>query len=252
VTIRLTEASIRQAFEQHAQTYNSGRRAWDIGYHVDCWATAAEAFGSNSFAAFERLYRELKGHWQAFRGGGQPAWSASRTWAELRDLPQYLNDTLLSQFRREDAAECWEVLQRISQIKQNRDGPSVVAISKFLHFWNPRLFVIVDRGVMWQYVLAHRWLWRPIDDVRTDLAERLGVERAPIGEACDLLSYAAVLLWGGEVMRANPAIGTQFADHVRRHAGRREAGLPLETYEGAALEWLLLGLVEIAPAGVSF
>jgi len=181
--MRLTETSIREAFEQHAERYGSGRRAWDIGYHVDCWETAAEAFGGNSLPAFERLYRELKGRWQAFRGGEQRAWSASRTWAELRDLPQRLNDMLLSQLRLADGAECWEVLQRISEIKRNRDGPSVVAMSKFLHFWNPRLFVIVDRGVMWKYVLAHRWVWRPIDEVRIDLAERLGVERASRGDA---------------------------------------------------------------------
>ena len=71
------------------------------------------------------------------------------------------------------------------------------------------------------------------------------------GAACDLLSYLAILRWSADVIRANSVIADCFAEHVKQHAGKAANDLPLAHYEAAAIEWLLLGLTELPPAGVS-
>ncbi|HED53172.1 MAG TPA: hypothetical protein ENJ00_03105 [Phycisphaerales bacterium] len=68
--------------------------------------------------------------------------------------------------------------------------------------------------------------------------------------SCDLLSYMAVLTWAGGVFRQNPAITPLFAEYVRGVEHDRPIDFPLDDYEAAAVEWLLLGLAELPPPGV--
>jgi len=65
----------------------------------------------------------------------------------------------------------------------------------------------------------------------------------------ELSRYFATLVWGGGVLRMNPPIPRSFASYIRG-AHPECPALPLETFEAAALEWLLLGLVDVPPAGV--
>jgi hypothetical protein len=53
-------------------------------------------------------------------------------------------------------ATCWSTVQRVAEFKTHKRGPWVVALSKFQHFRNPRLFVIVDWAVIWTWVLGLR------------------------------------------------------------------------------------------------
>jgi hypothetical protein len=123
-------------------------------------------------------------------------------------------------------------------------------MSKFLHFWNPRLFIIVDFGVIWGFVLRHSWLWNEVKTVRSKVEARLPGRRPdPSDKVCDALTYLSILLWAAELVGDNPQITSNFADYVGRHAAGH--GLPLAEYEGAAVEWFLLGLVELPPAGVN-
>ena len=101
---------------------------------------------------------------------------------------------------------------------------------------------------MWQWVFQHDWLWQQVvafapSWLRPKLAEP--------AETCDLPRYLAILLWSSDVIRDNPAIIEHFVTYVRNHGGDAGCDLPLETYEAAAMEWLLLGLTELPPGGVS-
>jgi hypothetical protein len=63
------------------------------------------------------------------------------------------------------------------------------------------------------------------------------------------MDYLAVLVWGGRVLRDNPGVCSAFANYVERNC--KGPVVKLREYEGAALEWLLLGLVELPPAGLT-
>lgn len=247
--MKLEPSTIQAAFDMHHQRYGSRPRAWDIPYHVDCWRQADEAFGKKSFDQFNQIYEELRRKWQVFRGADGQPWTATEAFDRFVALDAVYGKKRLSECLLDDSDGIWRVLEGIEGIKPNKHGPSIVAMSKFLHFWNPRLFVIVDNGVIWQSVLSHWWLWEEVVKVRSKVEARLPGKRTDASDAvCDMVTYVSILLWAAELVRANPQISSGFADYVGRHAdGNR---LPLAEYEGAAVEWFLLGLVELPPAGV--
>src|SRR3990170_732180 len=147
--------------------------------------------------------------------------------------------------------QLWHAITTAGDIKQNKDGPSLVALTKFLHFWNPRLFVIADREVVWNWVLRHRWLWAQIEHVRGEIDAVLSpAVKEHRYYSTELSKYLAVLVWGGQVLRDNPSVCSAFASYVELQY-KKPVDLNLQEYEGAALEWLLLGLVELPPAGLT-
>ena len=249
--MRLEQATIRQAFRMHGEVY-AAIKGWDIPYHIECWRHARAAFEQHSLDEFEHLYRELKNRWQVFRGAKGKPWTPREAFDRLHALPWEWRTRRLSRLTDDDLPACWNIIDSVKDIKPMRNAPSVVAVSKFLHFWNPQLFVIVDDAVVWNWVFRHRWLKRPVRRVR----ERIGpllpdAGRSHAGPACDLLSYLAILRWSADVLRANPYITAFFVDHIRARASTPAIDLPLGTYEAAAVEWLLLGLVELPPQGVA-
>jgi hypothetical protein len=252
MTMRLAEGVIDDAFVCHAKYYGA-ERLWMVPYHVECWTKAREAFDNGSDEAFSWLYDELRKKWQVFRSKNYQAPTPERIRQILNALPLALRNRRLTDFAKPTPAileECWDALTRASDIKRNVDGPSLVAITKFLHFWNPRLFVIADREVVWEWVFGHSWLWDQVERVRDDLEPILSpaVKDHPFFKT-DLMDYLAVLVWGGRVLRANPGICRAFANYVERNS-KDPIDLKLSEYEGSALEWLLLGLVELPPAGI--
>lgn len=244
--MKFSDDVVRVALEYRHKRYAEGQRVWSDSYHVDCWEMAAVAFEQGSFSDFQKIYSELSRQWQVFRGGGAH-WDVEQVWDVLQAVDLDLTSMRLSELTQDRVHSCWAAIKRLSPLKTNKSGPSVMAISKFLHFRNPRLFVIVDRAVMWDRVLTHQWLWRPIELQRQQLAQELDLPCGKRGEACDLMSYMAVLVWGGQMLRQNPHVGQLFAAGVGNHCPGRVTRLPLATYEAAALEWLLMGLVELPP-----
>lgn len=168
-------------------------------------------------------------------------------------LPAELRNCRLSEFADPTSAmldQLWCAITTAGEIKQNKDGPSLVALTKFLHFWNPRLFVIADREVVWNWVLRHRWIWAQVELVCGEIEAVLSpAVRKHQYYSTELAKYLAVLVWGGRVLRDNPGVCEAFASYVRREA-EGSVDLDLREYEGAALEWLLLGLVELPPEGI--
>lgn len=246
--MQLSEQAIAAAYEAHGRVYGA-QRGWEIKHHVDCWRRAQAAFEQGSIPDFEWLYLQLRNYWQVFRPHPARCWSAAETFGELRKLDEQSRGLSLRALTIADLGTCRSIIDCMSGIKPLKAGPSIVAISKFLHFWNPRLFIIVDDAVMWRWVFAHRWLWRQILAVREEIARELKLE-LPVGESCDVLSYLAILHWSAEVLRLNPPVQRLFVEHVRRNSPDSADRLPLKTYEAAAIEWLLLGVVELPPTGM--
>ena len=248
--MKIEEQTIRAAFAQHGQQYDQRGRAWSNPHHVEMWRMARRAFDGPSFADFEKLYTELRGTWQVFRGSVS-FWTPQQLFDALAECDPSLQRKKLSSLSETDAPTVWSVLDRIKSLKVNKWGASVVAMSKFLHFWNPRLFVIVDDAVIWKWVLSHAWLRRQVEETRIRTDQQLFQEAKKHDDtACDMATYVAILTWAAGLVRRNPVIAIEFAQYVKESAKDTPVPDDLAEYEAAAVEWFLLGLVELPPAGV--
>lgn len=243
--MQIAASTIRQAFERYHITYAVRERAaWLIPHHVELWQRAQVTWAGPDEQAFEQLYHDLRRHWQVFRGAGQHL-RAQETFHLLCSLPADIQQASLSTLQLDQVPQVLETVRRAAAIKTNKHGPSVVAISKFLHFWNPSLFVIVDYGVMGQYVFAHRWLR---DSLRASTQALAGELNLPV-DGDPLLDYVGVLWWAAQLVAGHPQIACEFDRYVQSQVAV-PAALNLVTHEAAAVEWMLLGLVEVPPAGV--
>ena len=247
--MHVDDATIRRAFDAYVHRYVRGtRKAWPVPDKIGLYLHARDAFsGEGGQASFQHVYRALKGPWQAFRNSAS-CWSVERTFSELRQLPGDVRGHRLSDLGEAHWRGVWNCIQRVRDVKTVTSGvTSLVAISKVLHFWNPRIFVICDRQVVEEWALGHKWL-----------SDQLPPEHAVTGvlgpgAANDrrLLFYMRVLLFARDLVRANPAIPRTFADIVNENRGHAQPPEDVNTYEATAVEWFLLGLVELPPSGVS-
>ena len=139
MTMRLSNAVIDAAFECHAKYYGD-ERFWTVRYHVECWKKARDAFDAGSETSFNWLYDELRKKWQVFRSQKYDAPPSKRVLQILNTIPADLRHRRLNYVAEPIPVlldELWNALTTVAEIKRNKDGPSLVAISKFLHFWNP-------------------------------------------------------------------------------------------------------------------
>lgn len=249
----LSEGAIGAAFERHAKHYGI-EPLWMVQYHVECWTKAHEAFDKGNEDAFIWLYDELRKRWQVFRSKNFRAPTSDKVLQILNSIPADLRHRYLRDYAEPTPIllnELWYALETAGEIKRNIDSPSLVAVTKFLHFWNPRLFVIADREIVWERVFGHSWLWEQVQEVRDELESIIPPElKEHQFYKTDLMDYIAVLVWGGRVLRNNPGVCSAFSNYVTLYT-KGPVDLNFHDYEGAALEWLLLGLVEMPPEGVA-
>ena len=125
----------------------------------------------------------------------------------------------------------------LKDIKQLKEGPSLVAISKFLHFWNPRLFVIFDSEVVENWVFRHKYL---ADQLNSEPVKSM-LDQLNLNNNSRLTKYFKALVFASDLISNYPHILETFASKVHNDIG---------TYEATAAEWFLLGLVELPPAGI--
>ena len=232
--IRFTESVIEAAFRARQAAYPK----WNADLYLPVWKLASSAFDERqpSKTAFDGLYSELKGKWQVFRNLGiGTALNADEAWKMLSEMPQRARRLCLSELGAEHEDVVREAVDKARSIKTGRQGASLVAMTKFLHFWNPRLFVIIDREVMANNVLRRLWLKQTL----------------PADFAADADHYVELLQWAAAIVRGNPAILPAFSRHIRSFVDLRSLPEGWETYEATAVEWFLEGVVELQPDGVS-
>jgi hypothetical protein len=247
--MRIAERTIDLAFEAHERVHFK----WPISEIIRYWGYGQDAFAQPPDpAAFRKLYEGLKG-WQVFRPLKAPPTSAEVYSILANAVSRFpgVKQLKLSELTPGNLGQVGIVLDAVRYLKVNDDGPSLMAVSKFLHFLNPRLFVIVDRQFVGGFALQHEWVCHEVEaaEART-LAHGLPLDCPGSCLVSDELRYLDILLWAGGVMRDNPYITEAFADYANRRAPTELAPPDVRQYEAAAFEWLILGLVHLPPNGV--
>ena len=232
--LRFTRKTVTEAFQMHGEKY-SEQRDWNVDYHVELLTRAKKGWAQEQCNDdFRHVYLELRNHWQVFRPMKHPP-SAERVWGLLGHINRECQAIKLSSMKEVPSHEMQEALTTTGKLKATAEGPSLMAASKFLHFWNPRLFVIVDRKVMSEYVLQHAWIKNSI----TALCGRLFEP--------DFDHYVDFLRWCSAVIREFPFILEAYRAYIERNVRNRHSRAVAHECEAAAIEWFLLGAVELPP-----
>lgn len=241
--ICVSEEATSRAFE--AFRLRRGEWVEGLGLQLRMYRAAARAFGeAGGLDDFLVVYTGLR-KWKLFRAGRVE--DAAAVFAWLNSLDRNLGQRRLSELGSNDWRIVWDAICRMRNVKPNKTGPSLMAISKFLHFWNPRLFVICDQEEVEGFVLGHRWLARELDS----MGSVLGAAGANADKEPRLSRYLQLLALASELVKANPHILPEFAWTVHSLVGGAEVPADIETYEATAAEWCLVGLGEMPPGGLT-
>ena len=245
--IIISNEATEEAFDAYLREYAVGQdsRGWFVPGQIGLYGIGEKAFTlPGSYEDFTKLYNQLKGGWQVFRNA-HSRWSDEEAFARLMALDRRVRSLSLSTIKDGDWPDIWKTVVAVRDIKCNKSRtPSLVAISKFLHFWNPRLFVIFDSEVMEYYVFRHQWIELPPDRKLSDLC---GTD---VSADPRLAKYMCVLRYASEFARGNAHMRAGLVAAARRAPGVAAVPAEFEAYEAVAFEWLIIGLVESPPSGV--
>lgn len=252
--LTITDDAVRRAFQAYKAVYGRNRD-WGIHEFAPLWGYGRRAFGSDrDRAEFDKLYSALRYGWLVFRSSHKnyiPP-SADTVYAILIDAFKGQSELLtirLGTLGPSHLPAIRSVLHHAAAIKRNNDGPSLVAVSKFLHFGNPGLFVIVDNQVMESFVFQQAWLYDEIAAMNKEIASELTGAPQRLAGVTTHFAYEAIVYWARRLVRHNPNIPKLFAEFARGAAPEEPPG-EYEQFEAAAVEMLLLGLANMPPAGV--
>lgn len=159
---------------------------WSVTDKIQLYQRCVEAFdphlaSDQQHQQLEIVYTELRKHWQIFRGA-KNYWSASQVQHALTMLPVQCSrrgtltlPDITPTAHAETLLQCIEIMEGVKSLPTHRTP--IMAISKFLHLYNPRLFLIFDNAVIAQSVLpAFRTEWQsftnPVLDLPTSIEAR--------------------------------------------------------------------------------
>ncbi|HEX3436151.1 MAG TPA: hypothetical protein VHT24_05225 [Pseudacidobacterium sp.] len=164
------KATLRSYFETAGQQGRAlkavAHERWlDPSGNLDLYEVSHHAFdpslsSDEALRYFEKIYNELKGPgWQVFRSRQSDVsyWSSQQVFETIkREFAEYSwgGSVNLSNFQQSgDFARLKSSLDKMQGIKQKKGYPHM-AVSKFLHFYNPSLFPIYDQKVIWEKVFS--------------------------------------------------------------------------------------------------
>lgn len=161
----MAKAALKDYFTQHGQrraleAYSKFAKgtAWSVELKMDLYDLAKKAFSNaGNFAAFESNYNNLNSHWQVFRPhGAELCWPAPKIFEVVcHELPGFeqASGVSLMNFDGSKKHALMFSLMALEGLKPNNDYPTM-AVSKFIHFYNPSLFPIWDNEVVEYKVFA--------------------------------------------------------------------------------------------------
>ena len=138
--------------------------AWSVSHKLDLYNAGKIAFDSDKTdtekrAAFGTIYNALRSGWRVFRGA-KGCWNADETFEALTGPCSPCGRQSVLTCAASDLSDSNSKIQAclssIGPIKPTTRYPNVypwMAVSKFLHFFNPRLFPIYDIAFIWGNVV---------------------------------------------------------------------------------------------------
>jgi hypothetical protein len=229
-------------------------RGWWVSEKARLYGLALEAFapGDPDPRAMQEIHGTLRGYWQIFRNG--EGWSAARIHRVLRspacracgrdvlDLPGLAAG--------HSVARVWPCLKAMSRVKKLPAGNvSAMAVSKFLHFFNPGLFPIYDRAVVRNKVFPR--FREEIQGACDRWASVLEPIRSEPTFAMGLRDYVHYLVWAAETVRgvdvraSMATFGVAFREMLAQE--KRDDAVPrgLDKYYAAAFEMAMVGALDV-------
>lgn len=250
--LHVTTKAAELAFIEYDRHYVRAVRKWDFKYKHSFNEMCSVADKRVDFDRFCPLIAEMRSHWQAFRGKKVVVLPDQEIFSVLRDADPFFRASGLRDVTLDDVPSLHSALKKCATIKTNKNGPSVVAMSKMLHCWNPALFPVVDQGVVWNLMFSNLWLWEDFEKTRVTTDDILGIRAKRNDASCDVSSYVAFIVWTSNLLQQNASIMSAYKAYVRRECARiSECDGNMNRLEAVAAEWVLLGLVQLIPEGVT-
>ena len=219
-------------------------RGWLLTHKLDLYENGNIAFNS-SFTEderkenFEIIYKNLRKYWQVFRAG--EVLSAGKVFDILtKECSGCSRETGLTLANLKEGQGCdllIKCLDKIKDIKKLKfNAVSTTAISKFLHFFNPKLFPIHDRNAIENGVLKiFNSDWKNFTP--TVHSQSL---------YCGIRTYFRYILWANQVIRQNhknimSEFVNWFSGEVEQKNNSNEIICNMEEYYATAFEFIAIG-----------
>ncbi len=224
------------------------KQDWRMSYRAELYEHAQEAFDlelplERRQAAFVKVYNGLDRNFGVFRNSTGGHWDVDRIFKGLTEdcKPVGRGSGRTLALLRNDAKDLYALedsIHDLAGIKKISEYPHMPA-SKFLHFYNPKLFPIYDRQVIWEQVLCG-----PFKSEWQGVCRRMGIIFAERSGKFNI-SYTR---WAAEnIQKADPSFMPYFAAWFCKEAQIGADTLPgLESYYATAFEFVAIGAMIIA------
>ena len=153
-----SESQQRQALNSFFTAWGGNWPVWEV---LDLYDASRGAFYSplhqdERLRKFEIIDGQLAGYWQVFRPSSRSdCWPSRQIFEtiqrEFTDFQWGGSVSLLNFLRDGNRSKLLGALTAMRRIKPNQGYP-IMTVSKFLHFYNPKLFPIYDEKVIWGQV----------------------------------------------------------------------------------------------------
>jgi hypothetical protein len=221
---------------------------WPIREKMDLYEASRIAFDPTAddriaFGAFERIYNTLAGGWQVFRPHSpNVCWPPRQIFETIRrEFSDFRWDGTVNLTNFINGVEREALLSNLASmagLKPNQGYP-IMAVSKFLHFYNPSLFPIYDDAVIWKKVYKR---------FRHDHREFCSASRLPYNMQDTSIFLRNYLGWASSLLAsAHPTFMHAFVAWIGKQPGievERRSFAASSLY-GTAFEFTAIGAVEI-------
>lgn len=194
-------------------------------------------------------YRKWQSDWQVFRGRVIDLRLESvSVFEDLHQLDGPFCTRALSDFTQEDIPFTLAALFCLCDLRRTGRAPTLMSATRFLHYWNPRIFVQMDKARMQEWVFRHEWINRGVEGIERWVREQISTEDQNVpGFQGWFPSYLAMQLWCAETLRLNPEIMQNFTRLLDEELPDPERRNRVGQFESLAIEWFLLGVTHLPP-----
>ncbi|MBA7590646.1 hypothetical protein ES708_32773 [subsurface metagenome] len=128
---------------------------WSLEGKIDMYSYSKTAFDSHQTdyekkSCFNNIYNSLKGDYQVFRNANGECWDSNRIFEflflEMKEFDRKVNLLNINNDQLNKMENILEKMRSLKPLKYN--CYPTMAVSKFLHFFNPGLFPIYDNAIV--------------------------------------------------------------------------------------------------------